>query len=199
MDKKYVKIEWSRLRELLKAEETLDALYAAGVDNWEGFGLQWESDVIDFERVGDDDKAWDQFIAETYEQVCIEQEDKTMNRVQIPSFYTLTWDVNRDEVEYYDIMPYLVSVWEEDKVRKHKIWFKSLDDDTKEPATVEEWKKAILAASRYRFWFRCEYEIIVSGWPVEKRKVKLDVFNQINANIDVVTKLFMEYVSLKES
>lgn len=69
MDKKYVKIEWSRLRELLKAEETLDALYAAGVDNWEGFGLQWESDVIDFERVGDDDKSWDQYIAETYEQV----------------------------------------------------------------------------------------------------------------------------------
>ena len=69
MDKKYVKIEWSRLRELLKAEETLDALYAAGVDNWEGFGLQWESDVIDFEPVGDDDKAWDQYIAETYEQV----------------------------------------------------------------------------------------------------------------------------------
>ena len=69
MDKKYVKIEWSRLRELLKAEETLDALYAAGVDNWEGFGLQWESDVIDFERVGDADKAWDQYIAETYEQV----------------------------------------------------------------------------------------------------------------------------------
>ena len=69
MDKKYVKIEWSRLRELLKAEETLDALYAAGVDNWEGFDLQWESDVIDFERVGDDDKAWDRYIAETYEQV----------------------------------------------------------------------------------------------------------------------------------
>ena len=69
MDKKYLKIEWSRLRELLKAEETLDALYAAGVDNWEGFSLQWESDVIDFERVGDDDEAWDQYIAETYEQV----------------------------------------------------------------------------------------------------------------------------------
>ena len=51
MDKKYVKIEWSRLRELLKEEETLDALYAAGVDNWEGFSLQWESDVIDFESV----------------------------------------------------------------------------------------------------------------------------------------------------
>ena len=35
MDKKYVKIEWSRLRNLLKEEETLDALYAADVDNWE--------------------------------------------------------------------------------------------------------------------------------------------------------------------
>ena len=122
-----------------------------------------------------------------------------MSKVQMPAFYTLTWDVNRNEVENYDVMPYLVSVWEEDKVRKHRIWFKSLDDDTKEPATVEEWKKAILAASRYQFWARCEYEIIVSGWPVEKRKVKLDVFDQINANIDVITKLFMEYVSSKES
>lgn len=122
-----------------------------------------------------------------------------MNKVQIPSFYTLTWDVNRDEVEYYDIMPYLVSAWKEDKARKRKIWFKSSDDDTKEPTTVEEWKKAILAASRYQFWARCEYEIIVSEWPTEKHRVKLDVFDQINANIDVITKLFMEYVSSKES
>ena len=122
-----------------------------------------------------------------------------MSKVQMPVFYTLAWDVNRNEVENYDVMPYLVSAWEEDKVRKHKIWFKSLDDDTKEPTTVEEWKKAILAASRYQFWARCEYEIVVSGWPVEKRRVKLDVFDQINANIDVITELFMKYVSSKES
>lgn len=122
-----------------------------------------------------------------------------MNRVQMPVFYTLAWDVNRNEVENYDVMPYLVSTWEEDKVRKHKIWFKSLDDDTKEPATVEEWKKAILAASRYEFWARCEYEIIISEWPTEKHRVKLDVFDQINANIDVITELFMKYVSSKES
>lgn len=122
-----------------------------------------------------------------------------MNRVQIPAFYTLTWDMNRGEVENYDIMPYLVSAWKEDKARKRKIWFKSSDDDTKEPTTVEEWKKAILAASRYQFWARCEYEIIVSEWPTEKHRVKLDVFDQINANIDVITKLFMEYVSSKES
>lgn len=122
-----------------------------------------------------------------------------MSKVQMPVFYTLAWDVNRNEVENYDVMPYLVSAWEEDKVRKHKIWFKSLDDDTKEPTTVEEWKKAILAASRYQFWARCEYEITVSGWPVEKRRVKLDVFDQINANIDVITELFMKYVSSKES
>ena len=122
-----------------------------------------------------------------------------MNRVQIPAVYTLTWDMNRGEVENYDIMPYLVSAWKEDKARKRKIWFKSSDDDTKEPTTVEEWKKAILAASRYQFWARCEYEIIVSEWPTEKHRVKLDVFDQINANIDVITKLFMEYVSSKES
>ena len=122
-----------------------------------------------------------------------------MNRVQIPAFYTLTWDMNRGEVENYDIMPYLVSAWKEDKARKRKIWFKSSDDDTKEPTTVEEWKKAILAASRYQFWARCEYEIIISEWPTEKHRVKLDVFDQINANIDVITKLFMEYVSSKKS
>ena len=122
-----------------------------------------------------------------------------MNRVQIPAFYTLTWDMNRAEVENYDIMPYLVSAWKEDKARKRKIWIKRSDDDTKEPTTVEEWKKAILAASRYQFWARCEYEIIVSEWPTEKHRVKLDVFDQINANIDVITKLFMEYVSSKKS
>ena len=122
-----------------------------------------------------------------------------MSKVQMPVFYTLAWDVNRNEVENYHVMPYLVSAWEEDKARKRKIWFKSSDDDTKEPTTVEEWKKAILAASRYEFWARCEYEIIVSEWPTEKHRVKLDVFDQINANIDVITELFMKYVSSKES
>lgn len=38
-------IEDARLLELLKAEDTLNALDAAGVDNWSGYG-----DHIDFEN-----------------------------------------------------------------------------------------------------------------------------------------------------
>lgn len=39
---KAYKISEKRLKELLKAEMTLDALECAGVDNWNGYGEHWD-------------------------------------------------------------------------------------------------------------------------------------------------------------
>ncbi len=65
----YLKIERSRLRRLLQKEEKLAALEALGVDNWEGYGMQYDEEEIGFKRIGSDNKAWDEFINENYEQV----------------------------------------------------------------------------------------------------------------------------------
>lgn len=57
----------SELARLLKRKEKLDALEAAGVDNWSGYDLQWDEDIIGFKRIGNDVDAWYKYIEENYE------------------------------------------------------------------------------------------------------------------------------------
>lgn len=123
-------------------------------------------------------------------------------------YRVVNWDFNRDCIEFYDVMPYLLGCWDEEKKRKHKIWsssslsdlspeLKGKVDDTRMPETFDEFKKFVLDNSMYQFWARCEYEVIVHGWPVRKNDHKMDVYEQIKNNADVVTKVFMENVGAK--
>lgn len=66
MEEKYLKISWSRLRNLLKSEEKLDALESLGVDNWDGYGYQWDEEEIGFKRT-ESNEEWDKIIEENYE------------------------------------------------------------------------------------------------------------------------------------
>ena len=118
---------------------------------------------------------------------------------KIPSFKVILWDFNRNNVEYYDIMPYFISMWNEDKKRDIKIWNSADVGCVKDmPKTFNEFKDFILSAGRYNFWGRCEYEIIISDWPCQRKEIKIDAFDQIHANIDVITKLFMDYVKCND-
>ena len=116
-----------------------------------------------------------------------------MKKKPIIPFNVILWDINRDNVEYYDIMPYIVSCWEEEKKKKHKIWVKG----TEMPKTFEEVKKFILDCVRYRYWSRCEYEIIIHAWPAMRNEEKIDAFDQVEANIEVITVHFINW--LKEN
>lgn len=110
----------------------------------------------------------------------------------VEPYYVLSWDFNRKTTEYYDIMPYLMRTFKEEKERGHYVFFKD-----GEPETFEMFKEFILSATRYQFWARCEYEIVVTGFPVQDHSVKLDIFDQIKHNIDVVTHHFMKQLKLK--
>lgn len=85
-------------------------------------------------------------------------------------FNVMVWDFNHDQLKYYDILPYL---------REH----------CKIDSSLEELKKSIEEESRYEFWARCEYEMIIHGWPVRKNEYKLDVHDQIMMNIDVIANI----------
>lgn len=65
----YLKIERSRLRHLLQKEEKLAALESLGVDNWQGYDMQWDEDEVGFKRLGYDAVAWDRYIDERFEQL----------------------------------------------------------------------------------------------------------------------------------
>ena len=98
----------------------------------------------------------------------------------IKPYKVISWDFNSDNIEYYDIMPFLIDSYK--KIKKNK------------PKTFDEIKEFITNESRYRFWSRCEYEVIITGWPKQKREVKIDIFNQIMENIDVITTHFISHL-----
>lgn len=105
-------------------------------------------------------------------------------------FYVLTWDFNRDKIEHYDVLPYLRTRLEE-RIEKNK---KDEDEYFKDPKSFDEFKKFVEDESLYQFWSRCEYEMIVHGWPVRKNDYKIDVHEQIMMNLDVISGiLFDEY------
>lgn len=105
-------------------------------------------------------------------------------------FHVLTWDFNRDKIEHYDVLPYLRDRLEE-RIEKNK---KDEDEYFKVPKSFDDFKKFVKDESLYQFWSRCEYEMIVHGWPVRINDYKIDVHEQIMMNIDIIAGiLFDEY------
>lgn len=93
-------------------------------------------------------------------------------------FNVIYYNFNSRKMEEYDIIPYL------DKC------YKEAED---KPKTFDEFKKFIESKSMCMWWSRCQYEIILSDWPNSGIKEKWDIHKQIMMNIDLITKLFMEY------
>lgn len=100
-------------------------------------------------------------------------------------YRVITWNFSADRVEHYDIMPYLYRRLEE-KRKKRQIVLKDL--------TLEKLKEFIDDESKYQFWARCEYEVILSSWPPREngRKHKMDVYEQIHMNLDNIAKLMYD-------
>lgn len=108
---------------------------------------------------------------------------------KIKSYNVICWDFNRDNIEYYDVMPYLINTYREDSKRKTPVFLKNRE-------TREGYKEFILAASRYQFWSRTQYEVILTGWPKQKNELKIDVFDQISMNIEAITDVFLDSIGL---
>lgn len=92
-------------------------------------------------------------------------------------FNVIIYDFNKDDYVPYNIIPYLVEKYKEDRSK---------------PKTFKDFKNFIIAEAKYQWWARCEYEIILSDWPNENLHKKVDVFWQIMLNIDLVTEIVME-------
>lgn len=101
-------------------------------------------------------------------------------------FYTIVYNVNSRRPEAYDVIPYILNEIKEQRKRKYdKLIIKSNED----------LKNAILRIAKYQFWARCEYEVIINEWPYQesdpmKNSCKIDVYEQIKMNIDVIVDIF---------
>lgn len=70
----------------------------------------------------------------------------------------------------------------------HRLGEKALTDETSYNKLVEEIRKEL----QYWFWSKCEWEIIISGWPDsdKTKKKKVDVYTQIMTNF----QRFIDYI-----
>jgi len=120
-------------------------------------------------------------------------------------FNVINYNINRKEFISYNIIPYLVSCY----------------DDTKDkPITFDDFKEFVKKESMYQWWSRCEYEIILSPWPYIsspserydkkgendikawkehwnkhlKECQKIDIHYQVMMNLDVITALVIDGV-----
>lgn len=91
-------------------------------------------------------------------------------------YNVIIWDFNSKKFVPYNIFPYLLEE------------YKSLEE---KPTTFEDIKKFILFKSMYKWWARCEYEVILSDWPSQSVHEKIDVHFQVKSNINAITKLLM--------
>ena len=97
-------------------------------------------------------------------------------------FYVINEDFTRKEFRKHDVMPYLISCYKDTKKNER-------------PKTFEECKNFIEAKSRYMYWSRCQYEIVLKQIVGEKT-MKIDIHWQLMNNIDIVTRIFMKNVGI---
>lgn len=97
-------------------------------------------------------------------------------------FNVIIYDFNNKEFKPYNIIPYL-----KEEYYKEEYNFIFFDD----------FKEFIINKSKYKWWSRCEYEIILTDWPNQKHEEKWDVYKQIEMNIDIITQVLIDEVTLK--
>lgn len=95
------------------------------------------------------------------------------------SFNVIYQDINKGTFEPYDVLPYFIDEYQKEK---------------KKPKTFNEFKKWVESKSKYMYWARCQYEIIIAGWPNTDKQEKWDIHKQIMMNIDIVTEYLMENI-----
>lgn len=94
-------------------------------------------------------------------------------------FNVIIEDVNRRVFIPYNVIPYLVRQYKEAKNK---------------PTTFEEFKTFVEKESKYQWWARCEYEVILKEWPTGQREEKIDVHWQVMMNINTITEILMSEV-----
>lgn len=111
-------------------------------------------------------------------------------------FYVIIWETNKKEVERFNVFSTLgplatyekQTTWADDirnAVKKNKV------NNRRE---LKEW---LLRWFKSCYWSKCEYEILVDEWPASGvGPVKIDVFYQLEKNINVITDYVINQMKL---
>lgn len=94
-------------------------------------------------------------------------------------FNVLQWDFNESTPTPYNVLPYFRERYKSAKKADR-------------PVTKKQWKEFITRWGKYMYWSRCEYEIIIKQWPPTDKSCKIDVWQQIEYNLDLIAEILMK-------
>lgn len=98
------------------------------------------------------------------------------------SYNVWIWNINHDALEQYDVVPRFVE--------SIKRYIKPKD----RPQTKKDLEKILESDAHYYFWSKCEYEMVIHGWPTRENDQKVDVYGQLQLNWPIFVDFFWEQV-----
>lgn len=84
----------------------------------------------------------------------------------LKKFKVLTF--SNGKIREYDILPYFRDSWKEKYNKEEKEKIKAARYDAKRRQLFKEW---VLGRSRYMFWARCEWEMLIGSWPYGSKNI----------------------------
>ena len=121
-----------------------------------------------------------------------------------PQFFALYKDFNSGKIEKYDVLNVIFNTIFTEKGTFNTRTFHYFDKkcNVLPVRTKEQLEEFIKLELRYHFWGKCEWEFIAIDWPNrdtidESRPVKIDVYEQLEPNISVITDLVWNYIEPK--
>lgn len=128
-----------------------------------------------------------------------------MKKKKKPSFYAFYKDFNTGAVKPVDVLDGIFSEILTERGAINKKHFCVYDGKTYKriPVTTKEQLTELINCNlMYRFWSKCEWEMIIIDWPYrdtikDSRPLKVDVYDQLKPNMDIIVDLVWNYVEPK--
>lgn len=121
-----------------------------------------------------------------------------------PQFFAIYKDFNSGKIEKYDVLNVIFNTIFTERGTFNTRSFHCFDEkcNVLPVRTKEQLEEFIKLELRYHFWGKCEWEFIAIDWPNrdtidESRPVKIDVYEQLEPNIPVITDLVWNYIKPK--
>ena len=129
-----------------------------------------------------------------------------MKKKQRPEFYALYKDFNDGEMKPYEVLSVVFNtiLTKKDTIKK-KSFYIFTDAWHQVPVrTKEQCAKFVRDILMYHFWSNATWEYVAIDWPYRatidaSRPVKIDVFDQLEPNLPLITDLVWNYVEPKIS
>ena len=99
----------------------------------------------------------------------------------LKKFNVLTF--NNGKIREYDILPYFRDSWKEKYNKEEKDKIKAAKYQAKRKELFKQW---VRGRSRYMFWARCEWEMLIGSWPYGSKNIndQMKAFMSEDRNLD---------------